>query len=87
MEGSESLSNNVVMFPSHKIHSKCNNVGCIICNMGVKHCDTCECGEGGLATHCPQQRINWEIEERIIGGYLDFFNGKWHVLVPNKKRG
>ena len=68
----------VIKFPVHipyKCSSECD--GCCICNGGLFLCVNCNCAEGSLPTHCPQQKVDSDTQDKIMDGTLDYYKGKW----------
>jgi len=44
---------------------------------GLSVCKSCTCYEGSLATECPGEPVNGDLQDKIYGGVLDFKNGRW----------
>jgi hypothetical protein len=60
-----------------EVHKDCERAYCSICEGGLMICTACGGAEGSLPTHCPQEPIPQDDQDRIYAGKLDFRNGFW----------
>ena len=50
---------------------------CRICDVGLSVCGVCGFTEGGLPTHCPGVKVDYDTEDLISHRRLDYINGAW----------
>ena len=58
-------------------HENCRVVNCNICDGGLALCTKCGCGEGELATDCPEHKLHPITKQLIYDGVLDYKNKTW----------
>lgn len=65
-------------------HKNCDRLYCPVCEGGLFICEICGLSEGSLTTHCPGERVPYEIEQRIYNqGNLDYRAHTGWIEAPN----
>lgn len=52
---------------------------CQFCDGGLFSCTMCHCGEGTLATECPDVEVSPDDQELIMHSFLDYRDGSWCI--------
>jgi hypothetical protein len=57
---------------------------CPICDGGLAVCTVCKAAEGELTAECPGEPVPYERREQVYAGILNFKNGQWITVNPQK---
>jgi hypothetical protein len=52
---------------------------CQFCEGGLFACTRCGSFEGATTTHCPGERMSYEVADAVYAGHKDFRNGEWVI--------
>lgn len=55
---------------------------CPLCTLSI--CKVCGMAEGGLTTECCGEKVEYEVEQRVYAGELDYRNDQWIKGMRNR---
>lgn len=66
----------VIAWPGH-LRLRCPPTceGCQICEGGLFSCTRCGGGEGSLPSDCPGERMDYDLENAVYDGRMNFIRG------------